>query len=82
MSELNVLAGYRKMLSKSQKEFAKLIDVTEGTYRNKENGKSAFNAKEIETLYGFLNKRIPFDISIDIFFTDKQTNLDELKEVD
>ena len=82
MSELNVLAGYRKMLSKSQKEFAKLIDVTEGTYRNKENGKSAFNAKEIETLYGFLNKRIPFYISIDVFFTDKQTNLDDITEVD
>lgn len=77
MNELNVLAGYRKMLSKSQKEFAKLINVTEGTYRNKENGKSAFNAKEIETLFGFLNERLPFDVTVDIFFTDKPTNLDE-----
>lgn len=81
MNELNVLAGYRKMLSKSQKEFAKLIDVTEGTYRNKENGKSGFNAKEIETLYRFLNEHLPFDISIDIFFTEKPTSLDDLKKV-
>lgn len=77
MNELKVLAGYRKMLSKSQREFAKLISVTEGTYRNKENGKSTFNAKEIETLYSFLNERLPFEVTIDIFFTDKPTNLDE-----
>ncbi|WP_112181646.1 helix-turn-helix transcriptional regulator [Paraliobacillus zengyii] len=72
----NIVAGYRKMAGLTQKEMAQELNVSEGTYRNKEKGNSFFKQNEIDKFYNLVkktNSKITID---DIFFTYKPTQKD------
>ena len=66
---MNIVAGYRKMISMTQAEMAKHLNISEVTYRNKEKGRVPFKDFEMEIFYMLL-KQIKPSVSItDIFFT-------------
>lgn len=77
MFNLNVIAGYRKMLELTQEDMGILLGIAEGTYRNKENGRAKFNSDELSNLYNFFSDRLPFDIDASYFFTNVPTHSDE-----
>lgn len=65
---MNKVKGYRHMIGKSQKEFAKILGLSVKTYNHKENGKNEFTQKEmykIKNLFLPINSNITID---DIFF--------------
>lgn len=69
------------MTGLTQAEMAKKIGISEGTYRNKENGKARFKDNEMEIFYKLVQEINPsVDVSA-IFFNDKPTKKDELKGV-
>ena len=76
MSNLKLIAGYRKMLNKTQKDMGKKLNIAESTYRNKENGKANFNSIELQILYDYFCEKLPFDIDATYFFTNKPTYTD------
>ena len=45
---LNTVKGYRIMIGKTQKQFAELLGISEGSYRHKELGKNEINGKGIK----------------------------------
>lgn len=62
------LAGYRKMLGKTQFEMAEVFSISRQSYYLKEKGKTAFNDKE-KLIFKNLLKPIFPNITIDdIFF--------------
>lgn len=62
------LAGYRKMLGKTQFEMAKIFNISRQSYYLKENGKISFNDSEKLLFKSLLIPIFP-DITIDdIFF--------------
>lgn len=66
---VNKIKGYRNMLSMSQLEMSKKLNISETTYRNKENGKGVFNSKEMK-LFVDLLKMKGIDEKVDsIFFS-------------
>lgn len=66
---MNKIKGYRNMLSMSQLEMSKKLNISETTYRNKENGKGVFNSKEMK-LFVDLLKMKGIDEKVDsIFFS-------------
>lgn len=72
----NIISGYRKMSGLSQKEMAKQLQVSEGTYRNKEKGNSFFKTNEMEAFWKLVYEKNP-NVSIeDIFFKLKPTQND------
>lgn len=71
-----VISGYRKMAGLTQKEMAKKLNISEGTYRNKEKGKSFFKTNEIETFWNLVNERNPNIEIKDIFFIILPTQTD------
>lgn len=77
-----LIAGYRKMTGLTQAEMAKELGVSEGTYRNKENGKARFKDNEMKIFYELVKEINPSVNVSAIFFNDKPTRKDELKEMD
>lgn len=64
-----IIAGYRKMTGLTQKEMAKKLNISEGTYRNKENGKSSFKDEEMKSFHEAVKITNPSITIDDIFFT-------------
>jgi len=71
-----IIAGYRKMTGLSQKDMAKKLNISEGTYRNKEKGKASFKDNEMKVFYELVRKNNPTVTFQEIFFTDSQTQKD------
>lgn len=66
---MNKVAGYRKMLGKTQSEMAKVFSISTQAYWQKENGKIRFSDEE-KIIFKELVKSIFPDITIDdIFFS-------------
>jgi DNA-binding XRE family transcriptional regulator len=65
---MNRIVGYRKMIGLTQKEMAKKLGISEGTYRNKEKGKVSFKDGEIRIFFDLVHKVIPEVTINDIFF--------------
>ncbi|PKG22726.1 helix-turn-helix transcriptional regulator [Niallia nealsonii] len=70
---MNRIVGYRKMIGLTQKEMAKRLNISEGTYRNKEKGKVSFKDGEMKILFDLVNKELPGVTINDIFFTNEPT---------
>ncbi|KAF1295093.1 transcriptional regulator [Enterococcus sp. JM4C] len=64
---MNKVAGYRKMLGKTQSEMAKIFNISTQSYWQKENGKIQFSDEE-KLLFKGLVKTIFPDITIDTIF--------------
>ena len=65
----NKVKGYRVMIGKRQSDFSKLLNISEGHYRLKEQGKLEFKHSEIIKIMDELSKH---DISIsveEVFFS-------------
>jgi len=56
------------MIGLTQKEMAKELSVSEGTYRNKEKGKSSFKDNEMEIFLKLVRREFPSVTIDDIFF--------------
>ncbi|AKK57546.1 TPA: helix-turn-helix domain-containing protein [Staphylococcus aureus] len=66
---MNKIAGYRKMLGKSQKLMAQEFGISTQAYRMKENGYVNFNKEEMLKFRDLLQKELFPSITIDeIFF--------------
>jgi DNA-binding XRE family transcriptional regulator len=65
---MNRIIGYRNMIGLTQKEMAKELSVSEGTYRNKEKGKSSFKDNEMEIFLKLVRREFPSVTIDDIFF--------------
>ncbi|HHW9660563.1 TPA: helix-turn-helix transcriptional regulator [Staphylococcus aureus] len=66
---MNKIAGYRKMLGKSQKSMAQVFNISKQSYRMKENGYVNFNKEEMLKFKELLQKELFPSITIDeIFF--------------
>lgn len=67
--QMNKIAGYRKMLGKSQKSMAQVFNISTQSYRMKENGYVNFNKEEMLKFKELLQKELFPSITIDeIFF--------------
>lgn len=65
---LKTIRGYRIMIGKTQKEFAKLLGISEGSYRLKELGRSEFKQTEMKKIIDEISgKGIKVSLE-DIFF--------------
>lgn len=65
---LNTVKGYRIMIGKTQKQFAELLGISEGSYRHKELGKNEFKQTEMKRIIDEINgKGIKVSLE-DIFF--------------
>lgn len=65
---MNKVKGYRIMAGYSQKDMSQLLNISEGTYRNKENRKTSFKENEMAVFTSVINKK-GIDVKIsDIFF--------------
>jgi len=73
-----IIAGYRKMTGLTQKEMANRLNITEGTYRNKEKGKVCFKDREMKVFYELVKKNNPSVTIQEIFFTNKSTQKDAI----
>lgn len=65
----NKVKGYRVMIGKRQSDFSRLLNISEGNYRLKEQGKLEFKHSEIIKIMDELSKH---DISIsveEVFFS-------------
>lgn len=77
---MNMIAGYRKMLEKSQTEMAKIFGISLQAYRSKEIGKTPFSDNEKLKLKKMLLPIFP-DITIDdIFFKQKVSKVENSQE--
>lgn len=72
----NIICGYRKMTGLTQKEMAEKLNISEGTYRNKEKGKSSFKYKEMVDFHEIISKKNLSVTINDIFFDSKPTKTD------
>lgn len=72
----SLLIGLRKEKGLSQKEAAKMLNLSEEAYRNKELGKSEFKMSEMFALSRFYSKTVD-----DIFLPRKSTERVPIKEV-
>ena len=69
---LNAVKGYRIMIGKTQKQFADLLGISEGSYRHKELGKSEFKQTEMKKIIDEINgKGIKVSLE-DIFLQNKR----------
>ena len=75
----NIIAGYRKMTGLTQKQMAKELNITEGTYRNKEKGYSSFKDEEMKVFYELVKKKNRYVTFQEIFFTEQPTKKDVLE---
>ncbi len=65
---VNKIRGYRGMLSKSQSEMSKLLNITSQSYSSKENGKRPFTDKEKVILKEYFSNYFPEIDTIDFLF--------------
>lgn len=65
----NKLVGLRSSIGKTQQEFAKLLDITQGTYSKKEKSKADFSRSEIKILTDYLRDFFPEITADEIFFS-------------
>ena len=66
---MNRVKGYRNMVGMTQKEMSKNLGISEGTYRQKEKGKSSFKDLEIKLFTDTVKKFYPDIKEKDIFFS-------------
>lgn len=65
----NKLVGLRASLDKTQKDFAELLGITQGTYSKKEKSKgNEFTRSEIQVLINYLRIYFPNITADEIFF--------------
>ena len=76
---MNKIVGYRKMTGLTQKEMAKKLSISEGTYRNKEKGKVSFKDGEMKVFFDLVHKEIRTVTINDIFFTYQPTQNDVIE---
>jgi len=70
---MNKIKGYRNMIGYSQKKMSSELGISEGTYRQKENGYKIFNLSEVERFMNILyDHNIEASVN-DVFFTTKPT---------
>lgn len=62
------LAGYRVMMSKTQKDMSKVLGITPQSYGAKENGKRAFKDSEKVIIKNMIAKLFPDITYEDLFF--------------
>jgi len=74
-----IVAGYRKITGLTQRGIAKELNISEGTYRNKEKRKVSFKDSEMRIFFELVRKEIPSVTIDDIFFTNIPTQTDVLK---
>lgn len=67
MKRLDELAGFRCKLNKTQKDFAKLLNISNQAYSSKENGKTPFKPIEMKIIKDYIVEHYP-DVTIDILF--------------
>lgn len=67
---LNAVKGYRIMIGKTQKQFAELLGISEGSYRHKELGKSEFKQTEMKKIIDEINGKGIMVSLEDIFFAE------------
>lgn len=67
---MNTVAGFRRMLGKTQKEMAKELGIGEVTYREKENGKRDFKESEMIAFLNLVNKKL-VNISFEDIFLNR-----------
>lgn len=78
---MNKIAGYRKMLGKSQKQIAANFNISEQAYRNKEKGRTEFKKGEMQIFKTLLVNQGFTNITIDdIFFDHQPTQTDFLEK--
>ena len=67
MPEMNKVRGYRNMIGFSQKQMAEVLNISETSYRLKENGERPFTQNE---MIAFLNavQRVDKKITLDNIF--------------
>ncbi len=70
---MNTISGYRKMIGYTQRQMAKKLGITEGTYNRKENGKSNFKIDEMKIFISLVREEIPTINAEEIFFNNKPT---------
>lgn len=68
MNKDNKIAGYRVMLSKTQKDMAKILNITPQAYGAKENGKRAFKDSEKIIIKKMVSGLFPYISYEDLFF--------------
>ena len=68
----NKVKGYRNMLNLSQKEMAKLLDMSTLSYHNKEKGKYEFKDAEKIKFKRMLEPHFPNITLEDIFLSDRK----------
>lgn len=68
MIKNNVVAGYRVMLSKTQKEMASYLEISPQSYNNKENGRRSFNDIEKKKIKELFSSRIKLMSYEELFF--------------
>lgn len=74
----NIIAGYRTMLGKTQKDMADELGISRQAYYMKENGKTPFSDSEkiiIKKLIASVNPNATID---EIFFTTDTKNYKEI----
>ncbi|QDZ97891.1 XRE family transcriptional regulator [Lysinibacillus fusiformis] len=76
----NLVCAYRKMTGLTQKEMAFKLNISEGTYRSKEKGKTSFKDKEMKIFYENVKDVNPNVTINDIFFNNFKTKKDERVE--
>lgn len=75
---MNVVGGYRVMLSKTQQDLADYLNISRQTYFRKEKGYSPFTDEEKVKLKELFSEEFP-DITIDeIFFNNRLGNVSEV----
>lgn len=68
MDRNNKIAGYRVMLSKTQKDMGKILGITSQAYGAKENGKRSFKDSEKVVIKNMVAKLYPNITYEDLFF--------------
>lgn len=61
------------MTGLTQKEMAKKLSISEGTYRNKEKGRAEFSCSEMETFFDLVRKEVETITINEIFFGNRPT---------
>lgn len=68
MDKVNKIAGYRVMLSKTQKDMSEILGITPQAYGAKENGKRAFKDSEKKVIKEMVAKLFPNITYENLFF--------------
>ena len=68
---MNKIRGYRNMLGKTQRDMAKIFNISVQSYNQKEHGKIAFKDSEKTVFKNMLLPYFPNITIDDIFFTNQ-----------